>query len=65
MPAGSCRSVGLGGPALGGGIGVTARKYDLTCDNLVSAKIVTPDGCLHTVSEHQEPDRVLGFAQGL
>jgi hypothetical protein len=56
VPAGSCRSVGLGGLALGGGIGVTARKYGLTCDNLVSARIVTPDGCLHTVSEHQEPD---------
>jgi FAD/FMN-containing dehydrogenase len=56
VPAGSCRSVGLGGLALGGGIGVTARKYGLTCDNLVSARIVTPDGCLRTVSEDQERD---------
>jgi FAD/FMN-containing dehydrogenase len=56
LPGGTCRSVGIGGLALGGGISVIGRKYGLTCDHLTSARIVTPDGCLHTVSAHEKPD---------
>ncbi|RAS68805.1 secreted protein [Lentzea atacamensis] len=56
LPAGTCRSVGIGGLTLGGGISVIGRKYGLTCDRLVSARIVTPDGCLRTASAHEEPD---------
>ncbi|ANZ37665.1 FAD-binding dehydrogenase [Lentzea guizhouensis] len=56
VPGGTCKSVGISGLTLGGGIGVIGRKYGLTCDNLLSARIVTPDGCLRTVSERQEPD---------
>ncbi|RDI33587.1 FAD/FMN-containing dehydrogenase [Lentzea flaviverrucosa] len=56
LPAGTCRSVGIGGLALGGGISVLGRKYGLTSDHLVSARIVTPDGCLRTASAHEEPD---------
>ncbi|GAB2853184.1 FAD-binding oxidoreductase [Lentzea nigeriaca] len=56
LPAGTCQTVGIGGLALGGGISVIGRKYGLTCDHLVSARIVTPDGCLRTVSAHEEPD---------
>ncbi|MCR3746357.1 FAD/FMN-containing dehydrogenase [Lentzea californiensis] len=56
LPAGTCRSVGIGGLALGGGISVLGRKYGLTSDRLLSARIVTPDGCLRTASAHEEPD---------
>jgi hypothetical protein len=49
LPAGSCPTVGIGGLTLGGGIGVMARKYGLTCDKLVSAQIVTADGKQQTV----------------
>ncbi|MET9632983.1 FAD-binding oxidoreductase [Lentzea sp. NPDC006480] len=56
LPAGTCRSVGIGGLALGGGISVIARKYGLTCDHLTGARIVTPDGCLRTVHAQCEPD---------
>jgi hypothetical protein len=49
MPAGSCPTVGIGGLTLGGGIGVTARKYGLTCDKLVAAQVVTADGQQRTV----------------
>jgi FAD/FMN-containing dehydrogenase len=56
LPAGSCPTVGIAGLALGGGIGVLARKYGLTCDHLVSAQIVTADGKLRTASASSEPD---------
>ncbi|HEU5106983.1 MAG TPA: BBE domain-containing protein, partial [Micromonosporaceae bacterium] len=56
LPAGSGPSVGIAGLALGGGIGVLNRKFGLTCDRLVSARVVTADGVLRTVSAQREPD---------
>lgn len=56
LPAGSCPTVGIAGLTLGGGIGVLARKYGLTCDHLVSAQVVTADGKLRTASAESEPD---------
>jgi hypothetical protein len=51
LPAGSCPSVGISGLTLGGGIGVTARKFGLTCDKLTAAQIVTADGKQETVDD--------------
>lgn len=56
IPLGSCLSVGISGLTLGGGIGVVDRAYGLTCDNLVSAKMVTADGELITCNESQHSD---------
>jgi len=54
--AGSCATVGIAGVTLGGGQGVMGRKLGLTCDNLVSLRIVTADGAVLTASPNQHQD---------
>ncbi|WP_067693926.1 FAD-binding oxidoreductase [Nocardia jejuensis] len=56
LPGGSCPTVGITGLTLGGGIGVLAGKYGLTCDSLLSAEIVTADGVIRTACADSEPD---------
>ncbi|HEY3010322.1 MAG TPA: FAD-binding oxidoreductase [Micromonosporaceae bacterium] len=53
---GDTGSVGIGGITLGGGIGYLARKYGLTIDALLAAEVVTADGELLRVDEHNHPD---------
>lgn len=56
IPAGSCATVGVGGLALGGGIGLAARKLGTTSDNVVSLRIVTADGRVLECDEHHHAD---------
>ncbi|GAA3933041.1 oxidoreductase [Amorphoplanes auranticolor] len=56
IPSGSCGSVGIGGITLGGGIGMAASAYGMTCDAVVAAELVTADGRHRTVHAGREPD---------
>jgi FAD/FMN-containing dehydrogenase len=55
-PLGVVTRTGIAGLTLSGGMGWLRRKYGLSCDNLVSAQIVTADGSLLTASEEENPD---------
>jgi hypothetical protein len=56
VPAGTCPTVGIAGLALGGGIGFAARKWGLTCDNLLEATVVLANGTAVTCNAHEHAD---------
>jgi FAD/FMN-containing dehydrogenase len=55
---------GLVGLTLGGGIGRLGRKHGLSCDNMLSAEVVTADGRILKASEDDNADLLWALRGG-
>jgi FAD binding domain/Berberine and berberine like len=56
IPAGCGATVGIGGQALGGGLGLLGRSRGLTSDQLVAAEVVLADGRVVEVDDKRHED---------
>ena len=55
-PGGVVSTTGIAGLTLGGGMGHLSRRYGLSCDNVVSADVVTAEGDFVTCDADRHPD---------
>ncbi|MBA3264331.1 MAG: FAD-binding oxidoreductase [Thermoleophilaceae bacterium] len=63
-PGGVVGSTGVAGLTFGGGIGHLTAQHGLTCDNLVGAELVTPDGSVVHATADENSDLLWGIRGG-
>jgi FAD/FMN-containing dehydrogenase len=63
VPAGTCPTVGVTGLALGGGVGLSSRKFGLTSDQMLGLEMVTAAGEVVNCDAHHHPG-LLWASQG-
>jgi FAD/FMN-containing dehydrogenase len=63
-PGGVVGSTGVCGLTLGGGIGHLTSQHGLTCDNLVGAELVTPDGSVVHASADENAELLWALRGG-
>jgi FAD/FMN-containing dehydrogenase len=63
-PGGVVGTTGVAGLTFGGGIGHLTAQHGLTCDNLVGAELVTPDGTVVQASPNENADLLWALRGG-
>ena len=63
-PGGVVGSTGVAGLTFGGGIGHLTAQHGLTCDSLVGAEIVTPDGTVVQAGPDENAELLWGLRGG-
>jgi FAD/FMN-containing dehydrogenase len=63
-PGGVVGTTGVAGLTLGGGIGHLTSQHGFTCDNLVGAEVVTPDGSVVRAGEEENADLLWALRGG-
>lgn len=64
IPAGTGPNVGVSGVTLGGGIGYATRKRGVTCNSVVSARVVTAAGEIKALSDKGEGSDLMQALRG-